>query len=175
MATGQHAFSGRTTGVIFDAILNRQPIPPRKIKSQLPLELEQIIGKALEKDRDIRYQHAADLRADLKRLKRDIESGRSAAVKWPSGAPASRWNQVVSRRWLLVLISAALLLAMAFTWFAPHHGSSAREASIRSLAVLPLDNLSHDPQQEYLSDGMTDKLINELGQVNEYVVNLGRQ
>src|SRR2546423_10592251 len=60
MSTGVMPFKGGTTGVIFDAILNRQPIPPRKIKSQLPLELEQIISKALEKDREVRYQHAAD-------------------------------------------------------------------------------------------------------------------
>ena len=166
-ATGQHAFSGRTTGVIFDAILNRQPIPPRKIKSQLPVQLEQMISKALEKDREVRYQHAADMRADLKRLKRDSESGQLAAVKMASRAAASEWNQAVSRRWQFVVIAAALLLAMALpvAWFATRHGSSAQEANIRSLAVLPLDNLSHDPQQEYLSDGITDELINELGQV----------
>src|SRR5204863_5122105 len=80
MTTGQHAFSGRTTGLIFDAILNRQPMLPRQIKSQLPLELEQIISKALEKDRDVRYQHAADMRADLKRLQRDTEPGRLTTV-----------------------------------------------------------------------------------------------
>jgi eukaryotic-like serine/threonine-protein kinase len=78
MATGQHAFSGRTIGVIHDAILNRDPTPACEINPQLPSELERMIGKALEKDRDVRYQHAADLRADLKRLKRDTESGRAA-------------------------------------------------------------------------------------------------
>src|SRR5437773_4706890 len=76
MATGQHAFSGRTTGVIHEAILNREPMSPRKINQQVPPELEQIIAKALEKERDVRYQHAADVRADLKRLKRESESGR---------------------------------------------------------------------------------------------------
>src|SRR5437764_1164539 len=59
MATAQHAFSGRTTGLIFDAILNRQPVPAPNVNSQVPLELEQIIDKALEKDRDVRYQHAS--------------------------------------------------------------------------------------------------------------------
>src|SRR5439155_1574325 len=96
MATSQHAFAGRTTGLIFDAILNREPVPARNLKSQIPLELEQIISKALEKDRDVRYQHAADLRADSKRLKRDTESGRLTTVKAP--APASRWKWLGLRR-----------------------------------------------------------------------------
>jgi serine/threonine protein kinase len=78
MATGQHAFSGRTSGVIFESILNREPTSARQLNSSLPIELEQIVCKALEKDRDVRYQHAADVRADLKRLKRDSESGKFA-------------------------------------------------------------------------------------------------
>src|SRR5205823_2408065 len=92
MATGQHAFYGRTTGVIFEAILNRQPMPPRQIKS-IPLEMEQIISKALEKDREVRYQHAADMRADLRRLKRDTESGRLTVTRTSEQVWASRWNQ----------------------------------------------------------------------------------
>src|SRR6184192_550042 len=92
MATGQHAFSGRTTGMIFDAILNREPAPARKINSQIPLELEQIIKKALEKDRDVRYQHAGDIRADLRRLKRDSESGRvSSAIPANARFRARKW------------------------------------------------------------------------------------
>src|SRR5207249_3606653 len=83
MATGQHAFSGRTTGLIFDAILNREPVQPRKINTQISPQLEQIMSKALEKDRDVRYQHVADIRADLKRLKRDSESGRVTSVAGP--------------------------------------------------------------------------------------------
>jgi len=77
MASGKQAFSGRTTGIIFDAILNRAPASPRQHNPQVPLELERIISKALEKDRDVRYQHASDIRADLTRLKRKTESGRS--------------------------------------------------------------------------------------------------
>jgi len=78
-ATGQQAFSGATTAVIFDAILHKAPTPPLQLNTALPAELERIIGKALEKDPDLRYQHASDIRSDLKRLKRDTDSGRSAA------------------------------------------------------------------------------------------------
>ncbi len=77
MATGRQAFSGATTGVIHDAILNRAPTSPLRLNPELPPKLEEIISKALEKDREVRCQSAAELRADLKRLKRDSESGRT--------------------------------------------------------------------------------------------------
>jgi len=100
LATGRSAFPGDTTAVIFDAILNRAPTPPVRLNPDLPQELARIIGKALEKDREIRYQHAADLRADLKGLKRDTSSGRQSvvgpapltapeSVAQPSAAPSS--------------------------------------------------------------------------------------
>jgi len=88
MATGRMAFPGTTTALIHDAILNRAPVPAASLNPQLPLELDRIIGKALEKDRDLRYHSAGDLRADLKRLRRDTESSRSAGVS-PAVAGAS--------------------------------------------------------------------------------------
>jgi serine/threonine protein kinase len=108
MATGQHAFSGRTSGVIFDGILNRQSIPPREINPEIPIEMEQIITKALEKDRDVRYQHAADLRADLKRLKRDTESGRIPTQRASATTQTTAGHPLVWKRWPWVL-SAALV------------------------------------------------------------------
>jgi eukaryotic-like serine/threonine-protein kinase len=80
MATGQLAFHGESTATIFDAILNRVPVAPVRLNPTLPAKFEEIINKALEKDRNLRYQHASEIRADLQRLKRDTDSGRSAAV-----------------------------------------------------------------------------------------------
>jgi Tol biopolymer transport system component len=80
MATGRQAFAGATSAEIFDAILNRAPVAPARVNPEIPAELERIINKSLEKDAKLRYQHAADLRSDLERLKRDTDSGRSAAT-----------------------------------------------------------------------------------------------
>jgi len=85
VATGHHAFNGKTSGAIFGAILHESPAPPLSLNPDLPIKLEEIINKALEKDRDLRFQHASEIRADLKRLKRDTTSGRSA----PAGAASS--------------------------------------------------------------------------------------
>jgi len=99
MATGQHAFTGGTSAIIFDALLNRNPAAPSAVNSDVPPKLEEIIGKALEKDRELRYQTAAELRGDLKRLKRDLDSSRHAAQQAGGEAVpgSSSWSTAAGR------------------------------------------------------------------------------
>jgi eukaryotic-like serine/threonine-protein kinase len=99
MATGKLPFSGETSGIIFDGILNRAPVPPIRLNSELPIKLEDLINKALEKDRSLRCQSAAEMRADLERIKRDSQSGRVTEASSPSIAASgatSRNGQVAS-------------------------------------------------------------------------------
>ena len=137
VATGRQAFGGSTSAIIFDAILNKAPVSPIRLNPELPVELERILNRLLEKDRELRYQTASDLRADLKRLKRDTDSGRSAAVAVASGGIAAMGSpgtissgaaavpapQVVlqksalSRRGILIASTAAVLLAVAAASF----------------------------------------------------------
>src|SRR3981189_2344251 len=116
MSTGQRAFTGNTSGVIFDAILNRSPISAVGPKPLIPLQLEQIINKALEKDRDLRYRTASDIRADLQRLKRDTDSARALPyVSWRSP------RQVVQKHWPHFVW--ARILALVLLRFAGRGGS----------------------------------------------------
>src|SRR5204863_2439280 len=97
MATGRQPFTGSTSAVIFDAILNRAPTAPVRLNPNLPAELERIINKALEKDRELRYQVASEMRADLKRLKREVDSGKSSAASSAAlAAIPSSWSVAVA-------------------------------------------------------------------------------
>jgi non-specific serine/threonine protein kinase len=157
-ATGLLPFRGDTSGLIFDSILNRPPTPPVRLNPEIPAELERIVGKALEKDRKLRYQSASELRADLQRLKRDTSSHVSGAV---AVVPAAKpwWR----RRVVLAMGSLVLVLFAAATWFSFFR---AQGDAIDSLAVLPFVNTSGDPNAEYLSDGITESVINDLSQLH---------
>jgi Tol biopolymer transport system component/predicted Ser/Thr protein kinase len=120
MATGTLPFRGRSSAEIFDAILNRAPTSPVRLNPELPAKLEEIIHKALEKDRDLRYQSAAELRADLKRVKRDTESTRISAVEMPAAVSRKPWllyTGIVAG--VVVMVLAALLAFRATKSKAP--------------------------------------------------------
>src|SRR5690242_14252084 len=114
MATGRLPFYGETPAVIFDAILNRAPASPLRLNSALPPKLEDILLRALEKDRELRYQSASDLRADLKRLKRELESGRSAVYE--AASPASAPASIVTARPSTATVRAARWVARKPYW-----------------------------------------------------------
>jgi predicted Zn-dependent protease len=146
MATGREAFTGATTALIHDAILNRAPIPPTQLNSELPPKLEEIINKALEKERGLRYKHASEIRADLERLKRDKDRGRWAAT--PEGREERKTTRVLprpaSRRLWLALAAAFLLLAGAGVAIFRHRRGPALTAQ-DSLLITGVRNRSGDP------------------------------
>jgi serine/threonine protein kinase len=110
MATGALPFRGETSGVITDAILNRAPVAPVRLNPNVPAKLEEIINKTLEKDRDLRYQSASDIRTDLKRLRRDTDSGRISSARGRVAQPPAK----LARKRYAVLAACVALLAAAF-------------------------------------------------------------
>jgi serine/threonine-protein kinase len=192
MVAARSPFHGNTVALTFVAILHQTPVRPSQFRPDLPAELERIILKSLEKNRDMRYQSAAEMRADLKRLRRDADSNRvslaasaghsaqpapAPVVDRPSSgpqpmtqvsappapAPSSAEYVVagVRRNWRRVgLVLTALLLVAAAAIF-----YLTRDAAWDSLAVLPFVNVGADPGTEYLSDGISESIINNLSQL----------
>jgi serine/threonine protein kinase/Tfp pilus assembly protein PilF len=198
MATGALPFRGDSTATIFEAILNRPPVAPVRLNPDLPADFERIVNKALEKDRNLRYQHASDMRTDLQRLKRDTDSSRSSAAAVeqvapvtgqmpaigttstvaagsssasqipPSGSAVAPAPAPGKRRWVAGLVVGLALLLAGVAAFLYRTRTSSREIS--SVAVLPFVNASNDPNSEYLSDGLTESLINNLSQIPNLAV-----
>jgi serine/threonine protein kinase/tetratricopeptide (TPR) repeat protein len=173
MATGKLPFTGETSGVTFDSILNRAPLSASRVNPALPTKLEDTINKALEKDREVRCQSAAEIGADLKRLKRDLDSGRTSQVSAVNGSAAVQSsastrtvdNASGSRKSLWIGIAAALIVAALAGAFFLRGRSGASAGKIDSIAVLPFVNATSDANNEYLSDGITDSLISSLSRL----------
>ncbi len=192
MATGTLPFRGSSSAEIFKAILDLSPAPMLRLNPDAPAELDRIVNKALEKDRNLRYQSAADMRSDLARLKRDLDPARSsstrvaavsasgtssgmapdmsagsahatAAVPASSSSLQNAGNPRHSRIYLIAGIAAlVLIVAAAGAYFLRGKSPTGK---IDSIAVLPFVNATTDPTNEYLSDGMTESLISSLSQL----------
>ncbi|MDQ1405863.1 MAG: eukaryotic-like serine/threonine-protein kinase [Acidobacteriaceae bacterium] len=162
MATGRPPFAGRTSALLFDSLLHHTPASPSRISPATPPELEKIINKCLQKNRDLRYQRAPDVRADL----RAVQSGKSSDL---AGRDADVSHKpLISRKAIAVSVGIFLLLAVtaAFNFGKVRDWvRSANGQRIQSLAVLPLINLTGDTGQDFFVDGMTDEVTTELAQI----------
>jgi serine/threonine protein kinase/Tfp pilus assembly protein PilF len=168
MATGKMPFDGSSSGEICSAILRDEPPAASQLVPEISPELQGILRKALEKDRNLRYQSAADLRTDLQRLKRDTESTRLAAAHSSSSKMAAVTSPKPRRLWMIVAACVVVVLALvaAGAWYL----RSAKTKQIDSLAVLPFTNVGGDAKTDYLSDGITESLIDSLAHVPDLKV-----
>ena len=160
-------FPGKTPTDRMAAILEREPQPLARLRRGVAAELERIVSRALAKDRDERYTRAADLAEDLRKLRGTL--GAEPPFRFALPAPArgllfSRKRRTVALATLLLITTAALVVGLSYLFFRKS-STSAPHTEIKSLAVLPLENLSGDPETEYLSDGITESLINRLSQL----------
>jgi serine/threonine protein kinase/TolB-like protein len=187
MATGVLAFQGESSAMICEAIVNRAPVGPVRLNQEVPDALERIINKALEKDRNLRYQHASDMRSDLQRLKRDTESGRivlpvelqsdsgksatgHSSVSPPAMTQSSSVSGVPAAKNYTKLIGAVvavMLLAVGvYFWQANRKRTPSVSANTITVAVLPFQNLGSDAQSDFLKLALPDELATALSYVH---------
>ena len=177
MAAGERPFIGATSGVIFNEILSKEPVPLTQRNPVLPASLDLIIAKLLEKDREMRYQSARDLLIDLKRLRRDTESSRSVSVP-VAAVPANSGGRIVA-----VVIAAVVVAVAGVMWWQFRPGGLGETAAKRSaaaapveaashttVAVLPFQNLGSDPSADYLKVAVPDEIISVLARVTTLAV-----
>jgi eukaryotic-like serine/threonine-protein kinase len=162
MATGTPPFRGSNSHDITDAILNRDPIAPQNLNPRLPVQLVQVINKCLEKDPNLRYQHASDIRTDLQQIPYDRESRRNREPLRAGSKSRKSWSGMLAALGVLLLLVAGGLFKLEKLKVL---SGSANGARIESLAVLPLKNLSGDSAQEYLADGVTEELTADLSKI----------
>jgi serine/threonine protein kinase len=162
MATGQLPFRGDGTPTIFESILNRAPVPAVRLNPEVPPKLEEIINKALEKDRNLRYQHAGDMRTDLERLKRDGGSGKSTVA-----ASASTQEAIISKYSVAAVVVLFVGRVGAGIW---HWRGSSSTPRNESIAVIPFTNVGGNANADFLSDGLTESLIDSLAHVPQLKV-----
>ena len=174
IATGLLPFRGDTSGVIFNAILERTPVSPVRINPDLPVSLEPIINKALEKDRELRYQHAGDLRTDLKRLKREGESG---SIERVNRARKPRWRTLAGAAGAVILVAAGLGAFLRYRSTAkPGESGSGQvlseqsQSPITTLAVLPFRDLSGQGSSGEWGVGVADAIISRLATLQNLTV-----
>jgi serine/threonine protein kinase/tetratricopeptide (TPR) repeat protein len=179
MATGALPFAGESTGVIFDGIMNRAATPAVRLNPALPAEFEHVLEKSLEKDRTLRYQSAAELRADLKRVQRGSETSRTVAAESSAASAAKSTGRGGARpkrgklfAVIFTVVGLVVLLAAiaGIAWYEKHSpaqssSGAAAVAAKPSVAVLPLQNLSTEPDSTYFSDGMTDEITTKLAKI----------
>jgi len=178
MITGRRAFDGVTSAALFDAILNRAPTAPVELNSDVPIELQRVVNRAIEKDPAVRYQSAADLVADLKRLKRDASDDRAVTDPLAATARGRRPRSVVIASIIVVVTLVALFVVATRTTLLtseselkPAPGTAASDSSGRpTIAVLPFTNTSGEADQEFFSQGLTEEIINGLARYRELSV-----
>src|SRR5262249_19159259 len=137
MATGTPPFSGNAIGAIFDAILHQSPVGPIRLNAAVPVELDRIIIKCLEKDRSLRYQHASETRTDLQRLKRDGDWVRLTPGGEPGATPA------VAKRWKVIAPAAAVLAFIAAGYLYFHHTPKLTDKD--TIVLADFTNTTGDP------------------------------
>lgn len=164
MGTGLLPFAGETTGVVFEAILNREPEPPARLNPRLPAALEQIIGRALEKERTKRYQSATQIKTDLQQVKKVSESHSKRAIEIPLGWAGIAFKRAIHGREKHVLLGISglfvtVMIALA-VWL--NHGYQVVSPNKNTIAVLPLQNLNGDVSLDYLRFALAEEVANVL-------------